>query len=86
MRLRAQHFPRRCREMNALPVLLALAIALAASMAHGQGLSISPDAIFATVGRCTVENDALRKQLAEAQAKIAELTKPPPAVDPAAKP
>ena len=41
---------------------------------------VSPDQVFVTVGRCTVEVEYLRKALAEARAKIAELSKPPEAV------
>ncbi len=43
-------------------------------------MEVSPDQVFVTVGRCTVEVEYLRKALAEARAKIAELSKPPEAV------
>ncbi len=58
--------------------ILAAALALVAAPASAQNAEVSPDQVFATVGRCTVEVEYLRKALAEAKAKIAEMTKPPP--------
>ena len=59
--------------------ILAAALALVAVPASAQN-EVSPDQVFVTVGRCTVEVEYLRKALAEARAKIAELSKPPEAV------
>ncbi len=60
--------------------ILAAALALVAVPASAQHMEVSPDQVFVTVGRCTVEVEYLRKALAEARAKIAELSKPPEAV------
>ena len=57
--------------------ILAAILALAALPAAAQTTEVTADQIFATVGRCTVEVEQLRKALVEAKAKIAELTKPP---------
>ncbi len=58
--------------------MLVLLTLLAALPAAAQTTEVTADQIFATVGRCTVEVEQLRKALVEAKAKIAELTKPPP--------
>ena len=59
--------------------ILIAALALASLPAAAQTTDITADQIFATVGRCTVEVSELRRALAEAKAKIAELSKPPEA-------
>ena len=57
--------------------VLAAALALAAFPATAQ--DVTADQLFAMIGRCSVQAGQLEKALAEAKAKIAELTKPPPA-------
>jgi hypothetical protein len=58
--------------------ILVAALALASFPVAAQ-TDVTADQIFATVGRCTVEVSELRRALAEAKAKIAELSKPPEA-------
>lgn len=62
---------------------LVLALAMLPITAQAQTFNLSPDQVFAAVGRCTVETNQLRAALQEAQAKIAELTArilPPPPI------
>lgn len=48
-----------------------------------QNFDVTPDQMFAAVGRCTIEVSQLRVALREAQAKISELAKliSPPSPD-----
>jgi hypothetical protein len=72
--------------MRLRSAILAAALAFVAVPAWAQNFDLTADQVFASVGRCTVEAEQLRKALAAANASIGELKKqlPPPPVPDAA--
>ena len=46
-----------------------------------QQIEVTPDAVFATIGRLTMENAALRARLAQAEMQLRELLPETPATN-----